>query len=287
MANGKRRSRESVAVVSVDRPRKVYAAPERIPPPRPRPSGRAILRNFSLVVLLSGMLAGLAYGLEGDLFRVRHVSIRGASAAVATSIADTLVPGCDAIAPTMVDCPESNLGPNEITLSGADIQRQLTQLPSVESASVSARLPDQLTISVVERQPEAGWIVGPDIFRVAGDGTVIDRGSPAGLKVVVGQVAGNPVKPGDRVNVEVLHGAEQLQAQLPSQFGFQTRRIQYSPSDGIAVIGDGDLIAMFGEPVDLNLKMVELQRIMQLAGDKKITLGFVDLRYKTPYFRTR
>ena len=65
------------------------------------------------------------------------------------------------------------------------------------------------------------------------------------------------------------------------------KRIEYSPFDGLAVIGDQDFIAMFGQPHDLNVKMAELQRIVQLAQDKKTPLGFVDLRYKTPYFRTR
>jgi len=89
------------------------------------------------------------------------------------------------------------------------------------------------------------------------------------------------------VDPKVIKGAEQLQSQLPGQFGIAAKRIQYSPADGLAVIGDGDLIAMFGEPADLDLKMAELQRIMQLAGDKKNALAFVDLRYKTPYYRTR
>jgi hypothetical protein len=44
---------------------------------------------------------------------------------------------------------------------------------------------------------------------------------------------------------------------------------------------------MFGPPQDLTLKMAELQRVLQLAQDKKSTLAFVDLRYKTPYYRTR
>ena len=134
---------------------------------------------------------------------------------------------------------------------------------------------------------EAAWVVGTQIFRVATDGTVIDQGSPDGLKVVIGQVAGDPVKPGDSVDMAVVRAAETLQERLPADVGVAAKRIQYSPADGLAVVGDQDFVAMFGPPQDLNLKMAELQRVLQVAKDKKTPLTFVDLRYKTPYFRAR
>jgi cell division septal protein FtsQ len=177
-------------------------------------------------------------------------------------------------------------GANELLLSPHDMEQEIMRMPAVKSAHVSARLPDRLTVTIQERAPEAAWVVGPDIFRVANDGMVIDQGSPDGLKVVIGQVAGDPVKPGDTVDPNVIKGAEQLNSELAGRNGFASQRIQYSPADGLAVVGDNGLIAMFGSPSDLGLKVAELQRIVQLAQDKKSPLTFVDLRYKTPYYRT-
>jgi cell division septal protein FtsQ len=235
-----------------------------------------VLSGFALFVLLGATLAGLWYAFESDTFRVRTVTVRGADSDVEQAIEDTMAPGAPLV-----------LGPNTITFSTSQAEQELARLPMVKSARVRAILPDQLQVDVTERSPEAAWIVGSDIFRVADDGMVIGRGSPDGLKVTIGQVAGDPIKPGDTLDMSVIKGAELLQDRLPSEFGITAHRIQYSPVDGLAVIGDQELIAMFGPPQDLTLKMAELQRVLQLAQDKKSTLAFVDLRYKTPYYRTR
>ena len=279
------RQRESTAVVAVDRPRQIGSRPA--PAPRPRLDGRRALANACLVLLLAGTLAGLGWAFATDIFRVRQVEVNASSTAVRQAVEDAIVPGCPEVAPGSVKCAEGQLGPNELTLSAAEVARQVKTIPLVKSASVTAELPDRLRIDVVERQPAAAWVVGTQIFRVADDGVVIDQGSPNGLKVVIGQVGGDPVKPGQKVPVDVIQAAELLQDQLPTTLGIPAKRIQYSPADGLAVVSDPDFVAMFGSSDNLNLKMAELQRVVQLAKDKKATLSFVDLRYKTPYFRTR
>ncbi len=250
-------------------------------------NGKRVLANTALILLLGGTLAGLGWAFQSDTFRVRQVNVNATSATVRHSVEDLVAPGCLESLPGSVECPNGQLGPNELTLSASEMQRQLQQIPLVKSAVVKLQLPDGLRIDVVERQPEAAWVVGSQIFRVANDGVVIDQGSPDGLKVVIGQVAGEPVKPGDKIDMEVVKGAELLQEQLPAALGIAARRIQYSPVDGLAVIGDQDFMAMFGPPQDLNLKMAELARVVQLAKDKKTTLAFVDVRSRTPYFRAR
>lgn len=279
------RQREAVAVVSVDRPRQIGARPA--PPPEKRARSRHGLASAGLVLLLAGTLASLGWTLASDTFRVRQVDVSGSTDALRQSIEDAVAPGCPETLPGTVTCSNEQLGANELTLSAADLQRQIQHIPLVKSAVVKAELPDRLRIDVVERRPEAAWVVGTQVFRVADDGMVIDQGSPNGLKVVIGQVAGDPVKPGDMIDASIITGAELLQSELPNTLGIPARRIQYSPVDGLAVVGDQDFIAMFGPPQDLNLKMAELQRVVQLAKDKKAALTFVDLRYKTPYFRTR
>ena len=239
------------------------------------------------MLLLAGSIAGLGWAVQSDAFRIGEVRIEGASPALQQAIEDSAAPGCPEDVPGVVECPPGALGPNELTFSADLLRRELEQMPLVKSATVKPQLPNRLDISVVERHPEAAWLVGTQTFRVADDGTVMDQGPAQGLKVAIGQVGGEAAKPGDRIPMDVIKGAELLQDQLPNKLGIAAKRIQYSPEDGLAVIGDQDMIAMFGQPQDLDLKMAELQRIVQLAKDKKVTLGFVDLRYKTPYFRAR
>ncbi len=279
-----RKQREPVAVVTVDRPRRLKApAPA---PESPKPKGRG-LSTFALTVLLGGGVAALGWAFQSDTFRVRELTITGASPSVQQAIEDALAPSCQELWPGHVECAPEHLGPSVLSLSTSDITRQLKAIPLVKTAAVKPQMPNRLEIAVTERKPEAVWLVGSDTYRVADDGVVIDRGPTEGLKVAIGQVGGEPKKPGDTVDMSIVKGAEVLQDRLPNELGIPTRRIQYSPDDGLAVIGDQDMITMFGPPEDLNVKMAELQHIVQLAKDKKATLAFVDLRYKTPYFRTQ
>src|SRR5262249_38057497 len=154
-----------------------------------------------------------------------------------------------------VECAPDRLGPSTLSLNTSDLAHQLNTLPLVKSATVKTVLPNRLEITIAERRPVAVWLVGSDTYRVADDGTVIDRGSTDGLKVAIGQVGGDPKKPGDSVDLSIIKGAELLQDRLQADAGVPARRIQYSPDDGLAVIGDQEMIAMFGKPQDLNLKM--------------------------------
>ncbi|MFI5269796.1 MAG: hypothetical protein ACHQ7M_20660, partial [Chloroflexota bacterium] len=86
-----------------------------------------MLANAGLVLLLSGALAGLGWAFQSDTFRLREVDVNATSTTVRQSIEDMVAPGCLESLPGTVECPEAQLGPNELTLSTAALQRQLQQ----------------------------------------------------------------------------------------------------------------------------------------------------------------
>lgn len=285
-ARGSRKHRTPVATVAVDRPRAIRRNGETNQPQASGAKAGQFLAGLGLCVLLAGSLAGLVVAFQSDMFRVAKMEVHGASAQVRQAVEDTIVPGCIESSEAVVECLPGMLGPNELTLSGRQIEAQLEGMPAVKAAHVKPALPNRLVVEVIEREPEVAWQVGSETYRVAGDGRVMDTAPADGLKVRIGQVGGEAVKPGDQIDVNVIKGAELLQDHLARDFGIAPRRIQYSPAEGLAVIGDQEMIAMFGPPENLNLKMAELQRISDLAKGQKRVLTFVDLRYKTPYFRT-
>lgn len=284
-----RRRGAPTGLVALDRPRDIPSAP-RIAAHRRRANLGQALTTISLLLLLSAALVGGGFALQSNTFRLRHLTLTGASPEVLAQVEDSLAPGCQRQTPTgtteQFTCSGELLGPNLLTLDARQVEHQLQSIPAVQSSVARPILPNGLSVRIIPRQAVAAWVVGSDVYRVAGDGVVIGPGTPQGLKVVIGQVGGNPIHPGDKVDAQVLKGAEQLNAKLPSLFGITPTRIQYSPDSGLAVIGPRGLIAMFGPPSDLSLKMAELQRITQLAQNQKHPLTFVDLRYKTPYYRT-
>jgi cell division protein FtsQ len=77
-------------------------------------------------------------------------------------------------------------------LSAAETRARLEEVPAVRSAAVRKLYPDELSVTLVERQPFALWQRNGDLFIVAADGTVIDHfqdASLAGLPLVVGDGA--------------------------------------------------------------------------------------------------
>ncbi|MHB8618386.1 MAG: cell division protein FtsQ/DivIB [Chloroflexota bacterium] len=289
-----RRRRAATAVVEVDRPREIRRSPQ--PRRRPRRNWRGFLSATSLLVLLSALCSAFVLALQSPRFALADVTIDGAGGPLANQIAGLIASGCTAVpaapaAPAATSSTRATCtGPHEPSIFLINSQRiaaRLQTLPAVRSAHVRVALPNHLWVTVQRRHAEAAWVVGPTVYQVAADGTIIGQGSPAGLKVVVGDISGKPVKVGGHIDVNLIQAAKELHDRLPADLGIPVDRIEYSPTEGLAVIGNQNLIAIFGSPTDLGLKMAELQRIIELAKDKHTTLGFVDLRYKTPYYRAR
>jgi cell division protein FtsQ len=74
----------------------------------------------------------------------------------------------------------------------AAVRERLEQMPLVKSASVRKLYPNELVISLVEREPHALWQKNGELFIIAADGTVMDEFRDArfaDLPLVVGEEA--------------------------------------------------------------------------------------------------
>jgi hypothetical protein len=60
-----------------------------------------------------------------------------------------------------------------LSVDSAEIAAQLSQLPAVAEARVSAQLPDGLQVTIVEKEPAATWLTPAARLVLAGDGRVI------------------------------------------------------------------------------------------------------------------
>ena len=77
-------------------------------------------------------------------------------------------------------------------LSAADIRERLERTPLVKSAVVRKLYPNELSITLVEREPYALWQLNGELFVVSADGMIIDRMNDprfASLPLVVGDQA--------------------------------------------------------------------------------------------------
>jgi cell division protein FtsQ len=77
-------------------------------------------------------------------------------------------------------------------LDVADVRGRLEHMPMIKSASVRKLYPDELVVTLTEREPHALWQRNGELFVVAADGTVIDLMQDerfADLPLVVGEEA--------------------------------------------------------------------------------------------------
>ena len=65
------------------------------------------------------------------------------------------------------------LGRPLLSIDSAEIAALLAELPAVAEANVSARLPNGLQVTIVEKQPAATWLTPAARLVLAGDGRVI------------------------------------------------------------------------------------------------------------------
>ncbi len=128
-------------------------------PVRSRLAMRLPSRSRIAAFLVFAMLvAGLVTMVNGPWLRVAHTSHAG----------ERYTPGEELQAVLA-----GYVGRPLLSLDSAEIAAQLVQLPAVAEADVSARLPDGLQVTIVEKEPAATWLTPAARLVLAGDGRII------------------------------------------------------------------------------------------------------------------
>lgn len=219
---------------------------------------------------LLAALGGLLYVLVSPAFRVRHVSVEGQHyASSAQVVAFSGLAGQD---PFQV---QSDL-----------VRRRILDTSIPADAWVTFRLPDTAIIHLRERRPAYRWQVGPTVFLVARDGTVLGPGEDSPGAFVIEDVDRRTVGPGDHVDPRILQEAALVEAGLPPAVGPASHRVLASATLGVDVVtNDGISIALGGDD-NLTRKLAVLTPVLQAARSATPRPTLVDLSVVDhPYFR--
>lgn len=175
---------------------------------------------------------------------------------------------------------------NIFLLNSRRLGEEIARVPSVKRAKVLPQLPDRVAVELNERQPIALWRTQAETFLVDDDGQVIAEAGERSLPLVITDVSGRSLVPGDRVERRVLLVAGELQRVLPS-LGAAPREIEYNWA-GLTVVTDGGWRVLFGDLEHLNRKLQYLAAITALAQRQNLRLALVDLRPKDrPYYQAQ
>jgi cell division septal protein FtsQ len=147
---------------------------------------------------------------------------------------------------------------------------QLKQYPEILSAEVDLSWPNQVEISLVEREPIVEWYDAGRTWWMSADGVAfIQHGSwPDIVKVraqaPVLQVFEDPLVP--VINPEVLKAAVDLSANLP-----EIETLSYDPVYGLSIEESNGRIVHFGVEGNMTLKVQMYRQLVERLSARNIT----------------
>jgi cell division protein FtsQ len=257
------------------RPRRSYSYYSRTKPPKKILARRALVVLLLLglaAVLLLGVYAGLRYA--GSLFFSRNPKFELKTIDIATD---------GRLTPSQL-CEYANLKPgvNLFTIDFAALRKKLEEVPLVESVAIERKLPDTLSIRVIERvaMAQIRWSLHGLPFLIDRHGVVLPmmrngQSLPLieGLKLEKNLRPGNQVDtPGVRQCLDLLAACDELG--LGAQVAFGAFDLRYP--DFVNVTVNGETSVRFPHH-SAREKLVRLVSVLQLSNEQGQRIRTVDL----------
>jgi cell division protein FtsQ len=221
---------------------------------RRRPIQRGRLRRYTAQLVRTGRLpalvlgAGLAVLLFGIVtstdFTVQTVTIRGNSLAYADSVV----------------AASGALGQPIFHLDTEDVATRVASHPAVASAEVSAVLPDQVIVRVVERTPALVWQTGDRAVVADQYGWVLAETYDPELPRVF-QARGELPAVGSRLEADLVAAA----LTLYDTYGAEPT-IEYHQTRGITLHLTNEQVVVLGDAGRLPLKLAVVDAMRGQAG---------------------
>ncbi|WP_444542145.1 cell division protein FtsQ/DivIB [Chelatococcus composti] len=198
----------------------------------PRGLGSAL----TLALFASVGLYGAFAGGHVDRFRAENGTLSDAVArAFGFGIKQVVISGLAELRPAEI-LEAAGISPNRSVLfiDPAEVRRNLEAVPMIREASVRKLYPNELAITITEREPFALWQRNGEVFVVAADGTVIDFLNDA-------RYARLPLVVGDRANersadyLELLDAAGSLRERVKAGSLIAGRRWNLILDNGLEV----------------------------------------------------
>ena len=223
------------------------------------------------VVLLSVASGLLYYAASSDEYRVSKVVLLGNKLLPTAELEDTA----------------GVHGANIFWVRQQEVTERLQALPAIQSARVSAHLPNRVEIRISERTPVAIWQSERAAHLVDRDGTVLGT-SPATSPelLTIRDVDRSEPRPGGTVDADALQTSARLQKLLPDIAKTTPREFEYSRETGVSVMTDWGVRVRFGNGSNLEWKvnaLAALRRELERSGQRA---DLIDLRFNDrPYIR--
>lgn len=172
-------------------------------------------------------------------------------------------------------------GYNVFFIDARAVERALVQIPEVKSARVTVRLPNVVTMEIVERQPIGVWQRGDTAYWVDSEGVLVRvRASIPELPSVRDLDAGTLVL-GQRAPANAFAAFVALRAAMPDS----PRALEWSSARGIAFTDERGWKIYLGTAEDMPGKIAILRALVAQLVAQNARIRFIDLGKGTPYYQ--
>ncbi len=234
------------------------------------PAFRTGARVLSLA-LASALIWVLASAFRSPEFRVNQALVTGSEMLGADRIRS--IAGVDGLMVFTVD-PEQ-------------VRAELLAQPEIQSAGVTLRWPNQVSIVVAERRPMVEWDDDGRIWWLSEDGVAfLPHGDPTDLVHVDSDdpsldIQRDPLAP--VIAPEILWAAAALQLQVP-----EVDRLRYDPQHGLGFDDASGWKAYFGSSGDMVLKVELYRKIAAVLQARGVQAEWVSVEDPAaPYYRVK
>jgi cell division septal protein FtsQ len=153
------------------------------------------------------------------------------------------------------------------------VEARVTALPNVKSARVTLSLPNQLAITVIERQPEILWQTGEKIWWIDREGTVVPPRAEVEdmLKIIDDDI--QPLEAGYQINASIIKGAQALRLLAPN-----VSIIRHTRAQGLIVSTPEGWPVYLGDGSEMRGKLLVLSGLLDDLREEERPPLYIDLR---------
>ncbi len=203
-------------------------------------------------------------------------------------VSQVVVLGTEQLSSDQVVDATGLLGSHILDLDRDQVVQSLKRWPLVKNASVKWKPPNEIVITIQERQAAALWQVADTKYIVDDEGFVLGEAPSSGPvpEFCIIHSDGQPLQAGHRVDAEAIQLASRLTETLPQTLGMKAQRFEFLTRGGLVVVTDKGWRARFGDMDDFDFKLAVWKELLAEAAQLQMKPQHVDLRFGTrPFYR--
>ncbi len=172
-------------------------------------------------------------------------------------------------------------GWNIFFITADEVETALKKLPEVKEAHVTVGLPNRVQAQIVERLPRFVWETRGQTYWVDDDGIAVRARTSLPTLLWVKDTDANPVKIGERVNVDAFNAVVSLRNAWPSG----PRVFEWSRAHGLTVREDHGWPVYFGSAAQMSEKLAALNLVRDQILKGRKSVAFIDVGSGLPYYQ--